>query len=129
MRSWFCRCVLSALAMVVIAAAMPPQSFAVEDISQTQIRSMLSDGRGFGAKICSSGELSTKADIKEKAWLQIQFKCSMYAMGYLSKFGKDKEPTIYSVCIGGALEACQRAVGVEKPCLDLKSCRASLGVP
>lgn len=114
---------------IVAAVVSSTPANAAEDISQLQIRSMLSDGRGFGAKICSTGALSTKDDIKPKAWHKIQIKCSVYAMGHIAKFGKSKEGEIYSVCIGGALEGCQRAVGVETPCLDLKSCRASLGVP
>lgn len=100
-----------------------------EEISPIQIRSTLSDGRGIGAKICASGDLTTKDDIKPKAWRKLQLKCSVYAMGYESTLGPKRQREIFSICIGGALEACQRAVGVAKPCQDLSSCRASLGVP
>lgn len=119
------------VALNIVSIMMPEVSNlrAAEVLTQIQLRSMLSDGRGFGTKICATGELSTKADIKPKAWRKIQKKCTIYSIRYLDKFGKGKQGEIYSVCVGGALEACQRAVGIDEPCMDLKSCRASLGVP
>lgn len=126
--------VVCLLMIMGLAGVLAPQYFTSANATEftkrdVPFRSILSDGRGFGVKICSDLKLKNKDDIKPKAWLKIQMKCSVYAMRYVPQFGKTKEPEIYSVCIGGALESCQRTVGVAEPCLNLKSCRASLGVP
>lgn len=85
-------------------------------------------GRGYGQKICSGKEISKKEDIKSKAWSRIKGSCGKFTFGLQKNFTDDPN-IIFSMCIGAALDGCQKQIGIKHPCHDLSSCQALLGVP
>lgn len=95
---------------------------------QEVVQSMVAQGKKLGSGVCATSEVQGKDDIKLKAWNKIQLQCSVHTMS-LGRLAKARQNEMFSICIGAALESCQRAIGVSEPCLDLAACRASLGVP
>src|SRR5690606_36461581 len=85
-------------------------------------------GRSYGATACIEANVQSKDEIKGRAWGDIRNRCVTFSMRAESSFSDDPS-RIYSLCIGAALEGCQRVLGITEPCLDLASCRAQLGVP
>lgn len=125
------------LGLCVCAAAAP------EDISRTEkpdgrmsvyalgdvaVRNLVDTGIGYGEEICSARTILTKDDIKAKAWTQIRARCNRFAHGLRDKFSDDTRE-LFFLCVGGALDGCQRVLGVAHPCYDLASCHMLLGVP
>lgn len=85
-------------------------------------------GIGYGFQSCSQAKIVKKEEIKSKAWPKIMSSCGMFTMGLMNTFN-DNPNVIYSLCISGALEGCQRQLGITPPCEGFIRCRHSLGVP
>ena len=100
----------------------------IDDLGAAGLDNLRSVGRGYGQQICAAKEISAKQDIKPKAWPKIKRSCGKFTFGLLPSFSDDPN-RIFSLCIGAALDGCQRAIGIEAPCRDLTSCQALLGVP
>ena len=108
-----------------------PQSGAqrsIYDLSDVALDNLKQVGRGYGREICGAVGIADKSDIKPKAWPRIQSTCGKFTIGLQNDFSDDPN-RIFSLCVGAALDGCQRAIGIERPCSDLRSCRAFLGVP
>lgn len=85
-------------------------------------------GQSYGLEICGNGFIKGKDEIKKKAWPRLQAKCSKFTLKIMENY-EDDPNKLFSLCIGGSLYGCQKAIDVAYPCDDLKSCRESLGVP
>ncbi|MDX2289158.1 MAG: hypothetical protein NW217_10105 [Hyphomicrobiaceae bacterium] len=100
----------------------------LHDLAPDALERLRTIGRGYGASICGASGISTKDEIKPKAWSKIQQSCSTFTLGLMDKMAGDPNQ-LFSLCIGASLFGCQSAIGILEPCEDLKSCQASLGVP
>ena len=85
-------------------------------------------GQSYGKEICGNGFIKEKDEIKKKAWSRIQQKCSKFTLKIMNNY-KDDPNRLFSLCIGGSLVGCQKAIDIAHPCDDLVSCRKYLGVP
>lgn len=101
---------------------------ALADLGSEGLENLRSVGRGYGQKICAEKKISKKEEIKTKAWTGIKGSCGKFTFGLQNNFTDDPN-IIFSMCIGAALEGCQKKIGIKHPCHDLPSCQALLGVP
>lgn len=92
------------------------------------VKNLFDVGHGYGEQFCSHKEITKIEDIKGKAWEQIRSACRKFTFGIQNSFTDDPNE-LFSLCIGGALDACQKELGIEPPCHDLSSCQALLGIP
>jgi hypothetical protein len=111
--------------MVTVCLAQPKSLDAIGVEGREQLRVV---GRGYGASACAEANVQSKEEIKGRAWGDIRNRCVTFSMRAEASFSDDPS-RLYSLCIGAALEACQRVIGVAEPCRDLASCRKELGVP
>ena len=100
----------------------------IYDLGEQGLENLKKVGHGYGTAICGEKHIARKEDIKVKAWSRIQRSCGKFTFGLQANFTDDPN-RIFSMCIGAALDGCQRAIGIERPCDNLKSCQALLGVP
>lgn len=85
-------------------------------------------GQSYGMEICGNGFIAKKEEIKDKAWPKIQQKCGKFTFEIMNNYTDDPNK-LFSLCIGGSLYGCQKAIDIADPCDDLKSCQDYLGVP
>lgn len=121
--------VLPAMSLAeIMQRSEPDKKVSIYSLGDMAVKNLFNVGRGYGKKICSDKSVQKKEDIKGKAWGRIRRTCSKFTFGLQSNFTDDPNE-LYSLCIGGALDACQKELGIEPPCNDLTSCQALLGVP
>ncbi len=110
------------------AAAETKKKTSLEEIGVAGRDSFRNIGQSYGMEICGNGFIARKEEIKKKAWPKIQKKCSKFTFEIMNNYSDDPNK-LFSLCIGGSLYGCQKAIDIANPCDDLASCQKSLGVP
>jgi hypothetical protein len=100
----------------------------LEDIGVEGRETLRRIGQSYGMEICGNGFIKGKDEIKKKAWSRIQQKCSKFTLKVMNSY-QDDPNALFSLCIGGSLYGCQKAIDIAYPCDDLPSCKDYLGVP
>ncbi len=119
----------SLLSMTQQAAAdSDDKKLSLEKIGVNGRDTLRNIGQSYGMEICGNGFIKEKEEIKEKAWSRIQQKCSKFTLSIMEKY-EDDPNKLFSLCIGGSLLGCQKAIEIAEPCTDMEGCRELLGVP
>lgn len=132
------------LLMVLLATLVVPQvalaqsgitkvpeaknKISLDDIGVEGRDNLRNIGQSYGMEICGNGFIAGKDEIKKKAWPRLQAKCSKFTLQIMNNY-KDDPNQLFSLCVGGSLYGCQKAIDIAYPCDDLKSCQDYLGVP
>lgn len=124
---------LIALPTVLVSApggapVTPRKKTSLEEIGVEGRKTLRRIGQSYGMEICGDGFIKDKDEIKKKAWSRIQQKCSKFTLKVMNSY-QDEPNALFSLCIGGSLYGCQKAIDVAYPCDDLPSCKDYLGVP